>query len=222
MKHYETHFDEYIATSREINFHPELDEVYDNFPCELTEMSNVIMYGKSGIGKYTQALKLINKYSPSHLKYEKKTSVTMNKQEYIIKISDVHFEIDMSLLGCNAKVLWHEMYNHIVDIIKNRPFKSGVILCKNMHMINNDLLDIFYSYIQNNCIGGCVDIRYVFISESICFLPENIINCCEIIGLSTPDEKLMKKHLKKMGSVVSNAQYTSKTNNIKSLIFNNE
>ena len=41
------------------------------------------------------------------LKYERKMKFNFqNKREFLIKISDIHFEIDMELLGCNAKLLW--------------------------------------------------------------------------------------------------------------------
>ena len=47
---------------------------------------------------------MIKNISPSNSKYERKLDVTVNKKNYIFKISDIHYEIDMELLGCNAKV----------------------------------------------------------------------------------------------------------------------
>ena len=58
------------------------------------------------IGKYTQSLMFIKKFSQSNLKYERKININFNpKKSFIFKLSDIHFEIDMELLGCNAKVL---------------------------------------------------------------------------------------------------------------------
>uniref|UniRef100_A0A6C0FC66 Replication factor C C-terminal domain-containing protein n=1 Tax=viral metagenome TaxID=1070528 RepID=A0A6C0FC66_9ZZZZ len=216
MKHFETHFDEYIQASDECNFYPKHDTIYQSFSNEIKNMHNLILYGRSGCGKYTQALKIISKYSPSALKYEKKLQIHTNKNNYIIKISDVHFEIDMSLLGCNAKILWHEWYNQIIEIVSGRPVKAGIILCKNMHMINNDLLDIFYSYIQNNSMHKNIHIAFIFITESICFLPENILNCCEVIGYGQPLETKVKKQIKKYNSKGS-SQYNEDVQNIKQL-----
>ena len=48
-----------------------------------------------------------------------------------------------------AKLLWHEIYTHIVDIIEQYKTHQ-VIVCKNFHKINNDLLKVFYSYIQDS------------------------------------------------------------------------
>tara|TARA_Y100000816_G_scaffold291665_1_gene283757 strand:+ start:5913 stop:6884 length:972 start_codon:yes stop_codon:yes gene_type:complete len=216
MKYYETHFEEYVNSCIETNLHPELVETFESFPENVQDMRNIILYGKNGSGKYTQALYLINRYSPSNLKYEKKMSLSFAKSEYIIKISDIHFEVDMSLLGCNAKLLWHEMFNQIVDIINGRPNKSGIILCKNMTSVNNDLLDIFYSYIQNNKIAYNTCIKYIFLSESVCFLPENILNCCEVIGVCSPGITKIKKIVKKH-SGPSSVVYNDKVKNIKNL-----
>ena len=101
MKFYETHFEEYINAIQKQNLHPKLEKIYKKFPETLNELKNLIIYGPSGVGKYTQMLYLIKKYSPTELKYEKKISVNYNKQSYFFKISDIHYEIDMSLLGCN-------------------------------------------------------------------------------------------------------------------------
>ena len=38
---------------------------------DLNEMPNIILYGPSAVGKYSEALKIIEKYSRSNLKYEK-------------------------------------------------------------------------------------------------------------------------------------------------------
>ena len=144
MKFYETHFEEYIQENKRANLHPKLDKVYAKFPKTLNELKNVIFYGPSGTGKYSQVLKAIRGYSPSELKYEKKISLTYNKQQYFFKISDIHYEIDMSLLGCNSKILWHEIFMQIMDIITIKPEKVGIILCKNFHAIHTELLEIFY------------------------------------------------------------------------------
>ena len=87
------------------------------------------------------------------LKYEKKISVNFNKQSYFFKISDIHYEVDMSLLGCNSKIIWHEIYCQIIDIITIKTEKIGYIVCKNFHAIHNELLEIFYSYMQKHCYG---------------------------------------------------------------------
>ena len=49
----------------------------------------------------------------------------------------------MDLLGCNARLLWNNIYKAILDILSSRTGHSGIIVCKNFHKIHNELLDIF-------------------------------------------------------------------------------
>ena len=193
MKFYESHFEEYIVSNQKINLHPKLESVFlKNFPDSIQQLKNVIFYGPSGVGKYTQVLRSIKKYSPSELKYEKKLSIVFNKQVYYFKISDIHYEIDMSILGCNSKLLWHDIYQQIIDIISAKPEKNGIIVCKNFHEIHSELLDNFYSYMQNNLMTS-FNITFFIISEHISFLPDNIIKCCEIIHIPRPSATTYNK-----------------------------
>lgn len=195
MKFYETHFEEYINENNRVNLHPKLDKIYEKFPKKIIELKNLIFYGPSGTGKYTQMLKSIKKYSPSELKYEKKISLTYNKQQYFLKISDIHYEVDMSLLGCNSKLLWHEIYLQILDIISAKTEKSGIIVCKYFHDIHSELLENFYSYMQKNNVTS-IDLKFILVTEEISFIPDNIINCCEIINVSRPTKSLYIKCVK--------------------------
>jgi len=195
MKFYETHFEEYISENNKANLHTKLDKVYDKFPKFINELKNLIFFGPNGTGKYTQMLKSIKRYSPTELKYEKKISVNYNKQQYFFKISDIHYEIDMSLLGCNSKLLWHEIYQQVIDIISAKTDKSGIIVCKYFHEIHSELLDNFYSYMQQNN-SMSIDLKFIIITEEISFIPDNILNCCEIINISRPTKASYVKCIK--------------------------
>jgi len=195
MKFYETHFEEYINENSRLNLHPKLGKLYEKFPMHLQNLKNIIFYGPNGTGKYTQMLKSIKKYSPTDLKYEKKISLTYNKQQYFFKISDIHYEVDMSLLGCNSKLLWHEIYQQIIDIISAKTEKSGIIVCKYFHDIHSELLENFYSYMQKNN-DTSIDLKFILITEEISFIPDNILNCCEIINISRPTKTLYVKCIK--------------------------
>ena len=48
----------------------------------------------------------------------------------------------MSLLGCKAKIVFNDLYYHILDVLSVVQ-GSGIILCKNFHMIHSELLEIF-------------------------------------------------------------------------------
>jgi len=197
MKFYESHFEEYILENKRVNLHPKLEKLYVKFPKEINKLKNIIFYGPSGTGKYTQMLKSIKKYSQSDLKYDKKISVSYNKTQYFFKISDIHCEIDMSLLGCNSKMLWHETYLQIIDMIFAKHEKSGIIVCKNFHDIHSELLDNFYSYMQQNN-ANCVDLKFIILTEELSFIPDNILNCCQIINIDRPSKSNYIKCIKKL------------------------
>lgn len=201
MKYHETHFEEYISESKRENLHPKLDKIYNKFPLHIKQFKNLIFYGPNGVGKYTQMLKSIKHYSQSELKYEKKLIVTYDKKQYFFKISDIHYEIDMSLLGCNSKLLWHEIYSQIIDIISAKVEKSGIIVCKYFHEIHSELLDNFYSYMQQNTNLN-VDLKYILITKELSFIPDPILNCCEIINVPRPTKNAYEKCFKKLPSKI--------------------
>jgi hypothetical protein len=165
--------------------HPKLRDLYSTFPSTVGGLKNLMFYGPMGIGKYTQVLSCIQKYSPSDLKYEKRLTVTYDKEQYLIKMSDIHFEIDMSLLGCNAKLLWNEIYTQIIDVVISSISHNqvGIIVCTNFHKINSELLDNFYSYMQGI---NSVRLKYIIITEHVGFIPDNILNNCRIINVPKP------------------------------------
>lgn len=195
MKFHETHFEEYLVSQQEHSLHPSLNSIYKRFPAHLTEMKNLIFYGPKGVGKYTQMLAAIKAYSPTDLKYEKKICVSYNKIPYYFKISDIHFEIDMSLLGCHSKLLWNEVYNQIVDVVMARSEKIGIIVCKNFHEIHSELLDTFYSYMQTHD-HAAVKLTFILLSEELSFIPENIRNCCQVIKVPRPTRAAYNRALK--------------------------
>jgi hypothetical protein len=205
MKYYEDHFDEYLTANKRMNLHPSLHKVYCKFP--KNKMCNAIFYGPGGVGKYTQMLLAIKKYSPTELKYEKRMSITFNNEPVYIKMSDIHFEINMALLGCNSKLLWNEIYTQIIDVISMRPLMNGIIVCKNFHGIHGELLDVFYSYIR--CSNPRIMVSFVLLTDHIGFIPTNIIGCCEIVHVKRPSVAMYRKCLATFGPP-ANASNASK------------
>lgn len=215
MKFYETHYEEYINAIQQENLHPKLSKVLNAFPEKINDLKNVIFYGPSGIGKYTQMLNCIKKYSPSELKYEKKFNLTYDKRQYFFKISDIHYEVDMSLLGCHSKLLWHEIYQQIIEIVSAKNEKHGIIVCKYFQEIHSELLDNFYSYMQKNNATS-VHLCFFILTEELSFIPDNILNCCEVIHMSRPSKTTYNKCFKQKN--ISQLQLDNLTN-IKHLNF---
>ena len=216
MKYHEDHFEEYMNNNQRFELHPECNKIMSCLPDQLKKLPNLILYGPSGVGKYTQSLKIINKYSTSKLKYEKKMYINFNKQEFFYKISDIHYEIDMSLLGCNSKLLWHDLYQQIVDSIIAKTNRYAIILCKNFHDIHTELLENFYSYMQQNNFS--VNIKFILITKEVSFLPDNIINCCKLLNIGRPTKKnynlCIKNSTKINNQFIHNIKYLNNYNKL--------
>lgn len=187
MKFYETHFDDYLRSVKQAPIHD--SSVTDQFPHGLC---NTIIYGPPASGKYSQMLHYLCPFSPSNLKYESKITITTEKLVYKFKISDIHYEIDMGLLGCNAKTMWHEIYVQIVDVVSMKPMNAdgkriGVIVCKNFHLIHSELLDIFYSYMQQyRDRTKTIQLYFVLLTEHVSFIPNNIQDVCLCVHVPKP------------------------------------
>jgi hypothetical protein len=189
MKFYESHYEEYIQSVERDNIHSELKEIYNRMPNQGNRLENLIFYGPPGTGKYSQVLHFIKKYSPSELKYDKKMIINTDKQNYTYRISDIHYEVDMALLGCNSKIVWHELFFQIIDIISVKPDKFGIVICKNFHQIHSELLEIFYSYMQQyNNRQTNLKVVFIIITEQLSFIPTPIVKSCKTINIQRPSK----------------------------------
>lgn len=160
MKFYETHFEDYLNANEKYNIHPELDPLYDKLPNNINDCGNLIVYGPACVGKYTQVLKIIKKYSNSQLKYDKKIKIQSEKQAYVYRMSDIHYEIDMSLLGCNSKILWNDIFLQIVDIVSMKQEKKDLLFVR----ISIIFIQNYWKYfivIFNNIIMKIQIFKYV-------------------------------------------------------------
>lgn len=206
MKYFETNFEEYLISCEETNFHPKLIKTYEKIG---NNNYNLVFYGPSGSGKYTQSLFYLSGMSPTNLKYEKRVCVNFNKEDYYFKISDIHIEIDMELLGCNAKSLWNTIYDQIIDIINAKTDKTFIVLCKNFDSVHNELLNVFYSYMQEN---EYTKLNYILLCENVAFIPGNILDRCSIISVPKPTSIVIKKKFKN-NNVCSNLKNNYNNNN---------
>ena len=182
----------YLNNLKNFNIHKKYEKIIDKLPINIKDLNNIIIYGSQGIGKYSQALNIISKYSKNNLQYEKRIVLNIqNKYNITFKISDIHYEVDMSLLGCNAKLLWHELYYHILDILYTNRKEYGIILCKNFDKTNDDLLDIIYYYMNQS-----KKLKFILITENLSFFNDNIINFCDIFTFSRPSKNSYNKLVK--------------------------
>ena len=184
-------FHEYCEEKLRFNIHQDITNILNtgNKADRLTK--HMLYYGAKGIGKYSQALLNIQGFSPTKLKYERKLIVSYDKTDYLVMMSDIHFEIDMELLGCNSKSLFLAMIRHIEDIVETRSERVGIVLCKNFHLIHNELLDVFYSYMSR--MSHISKIVFHIISEHVAFIPDNIVASCHIVQMSRPTKAAIAK-----------------------------
>jgi hypothetical protein len=150
--------------------------------------NNYIFYGPPCSYKYKNVLKLLQHFSPSNLKYEKKLHINLVKTDFYIKISDIHYEIDIENFIYNSKSSWNDIYTIIYNSIASSINKKGYIVFRNFDKINYDLLDLLYNYMQKELFSS-LTIKYIIITESISFIPFKIINMCKVLHFSKLNKK---------------------------------
>jgi hypothetical protein len=192
MKFHETTFTEYCAAIDRYNLHPELEPVLSAFSQNIREVPNIILYGAAGVGKYSQALHLLKRYSPSELRYEHRAELELEKQTLIYRMSDIHYEVDFELLGTSAKTVWNDIYGQVCEMLANNmrnllnQSKVCFILCKGFHTINAELLEIFYSYLHPFHVPTGYQIRFILLTEHISFISQKILDSFQIVSVSRP------------------------------------
>jgi hypothetical protein len=179
-------FYEYCNASNKYNLHPELESMITQHS-NINQLDNLIFYGPPGSGKYTQALRYIQKYSSTQLKHEKKITINVACKSkiipFILKMSDIHFEINMAFIECYSKILWDEIYKQIMEIVSSRNTPS-IIICRDFQSITPDLLSIFYNYMRN--CGKPMPLKFIFLTTALSFMPNSIVESCNLIRVKQP------------------------------------
>ena len=85
MRYFSSKFEEYINDCKKHNMHKNMESLYNSMSNDLSKQNNLIFYGPSGIGKYTQVLHY-KKYSPTELRFERKLTLLSNKIEYELRL----------------------------------------------------------------------------------------------------------------------------------------
>tara|TARA_Y100001970_G_C14170429_1_gene823809 strand:- start:310 stop:1161 length:852 start_codon:yes stop_codon:yes gene_type:complete len=161
MKNYIKYIDQSIKNKKD-----ELINLFDT-------KHSIISYHNNGLINYNRIISLLYDFSPSKLKYSRKFEITYNTNDYIFNISDVHVEIDFNLLGVNELNIFIEAYNHIKDYLIQKK-EYIIIVCLNFENIKKELLNIFYTFLDNS------KIRFILLTKQISFLNNNILNQCFI------------------------------------------
>lgn len=192
-------FHEYITRVETFNLHskeaPQLALYCPPLSPSLCHLPNLVFYGAPGIGKYSQALFLLSKHGK--LTNRKKIAIyddtkkSDNKPLCHIWASDIHYEIDMQEL---TRETWHVIHQQICEIVSARPLgeKHGVIMCLNFHRISPTLLNSFHTFMQMTAkrispsSSSSPVIRFLFITETLTFIPPSILHTCDVVSLARP------------------------------------
>ena len=161
---------------------------------ELTSSNNrhIIIYGACSSSNHEYALQLLRPLSPSKLRYERKITYRADKHSVNILVSDVHHEVDMSLLGRNARSTWQQVYTTIVDSIKANHSKRGIIMCKNFENCCSDLVRVFFSYLQRPLVL-LTPVRFIILTSQCSFIPNSTKRRCQVVSLKTNIKELATK-----------------------------
>jgi len=130
-------------------------------------MKSILLYGPENSSKYKKAMELILPYSKSGLKYKRKIEITLNGEIYYYNISDVHFDIDFELLGTIVNTM-----------------ELGIVLCRNFHKIDPELLVLFHTFMRNPKIS------FLLCTRHLSFIPRHIKEICQIIVLKKEGNEL--------------------------------
>lgn len=152
-------------------------------------MESLILYGPPCSGKYTAAMELIRPFSKTELKYKRKMEIVVNQENYYFKVSDVHVEIDFELLGTNENAIWQEFIMSVRDIVRCNMNRC-IILCRNFHLIKDELSAIFHTFMRDPAI------KFILCTQHISYLPVAIKERCTIKNVKQlRTERYSQKHV---------------------------
>ena len=143
---------------------------------------HILFYGRKHSGKYVHCLRLLQLcFSPSNLKYEKKIMIEFEKQTIACKLSDVHYEVDFSIITFHTKRVWQKLFADIVDSINAKKISRAFIVCKHFHDICKELLECFHTYL----FSYASKITFIMLSEHFSFFPPQMLHQLNVVRISS-------------------------------------
>ena len=177
-----------VAEAREDPFHPDIISYLDAFPTSVAEMPSLIISGPQAAGKRTLGLVVVAGFSPSAMRYEKKLYIgeAPRRQEDVpcMPMSDIHFEVDMSLPCFGNKAGWASAHKAIVDAVEIRRHKYAFVMCTHFHLADRDLIRGFSNFMDSGVDG--VNLRYILVTEHYSRLPLEIRQMAHRIAVPVP------------------------------------
>ena len=144
---------------------------------------DTIIYGTTGSEKEQLVEDYLKRISPSSLKYERKLIYDGPKTQVLIRVSDVHYSVDLSLLKCGGLLAWHNVIDLIRGSIAARGKRMGLVLCYAAEECSTDILQAI-SHCLGRVFGRTVRVFFWLITSSISCLPQRIVSNCRMHRIS--------------------------------------
>lgn len=163
----------------------------------IEDNQNIIIYSNNNYTNYCYSLNFIKKQSISQLKYTRKITLHIKNNDYIFNISDIHLEVDFELLGVDEYNIFFELFNHIKEnILLNNKIKY--ILCLNFNNINKELLEVFYTFLNET------HIKFILLTNCISFISKTLLDNTKIYKIKNISESEYNKTYKSKIENLSN------------------
>ena len=162
------------------------------------ENKNIIVYGNNVMKNYIFTLHALKTLSKSELKYSRRIAINYGGEDILFNISDIHFEVDFSLLGVNQYNIFLTLFNHIKEnmIVDKKVF---YIVCLNYQDIKLELMNIFYSFMDET------KIRFLILTTELSFICDKIFQSSlikKVKGETTHVNESQKTHIQKLTKII--------------------
>lgn len=184
----------YTNYCRECNFEHS-ENILSQFP-----QRNIIIYGKNCIKNYGFSLSSLKSFSKSQLKYSRRIAIHHNGEDILFNISDIHFEVDFEILGVNQYNIFLNLFHHIKEnLISDK--QVFYVLCLNFQEIKIELMNIFYSFMNES------KIRFIILTNQISFICDKIFKSSvikKVKGQVLHINRSEQEHIEKVTNIILN------------------
>tara|TARA_Y100000389_G_C17435358_1_gene505165 strand:+ start:860 stop:1669 length:810 start_codon:yes stop_codon:yes gene_type:complete len=166
---------------------------------------NIIVYGNNVLKNYIFTLQALKPLSKSKLKYSRRIAINYSGEDILFNISDIHFEVDFTLLGVNQYNMFLTLFNHIKEsmVVDKKVF---YVVCLNYQDIKLELMNIFYSFMDEN------KIRFLILTTEISFICDKIFQSSlikKIKGEASHTNESKKNHIQKVTKFIEQKEHNT-------------
>tara|TARA_Y100000992_G_scaffold217784_1_gene150575 strand:- start:363 stop:1175 length:813 start_codon:yes stop_codon:yes gene_type:complete len=164
---------------------------YDNIvDLDCLSFKHIIVYGSNSIDNYCYILNMLKKQSKSQLKYSRRIAINFRSEEILFNISDIHVEVDFDLLGVSEYNIFLELFRHVTENVVSTK-KKIYIVCINFKNIKQELLSIFYTFLNTDRI------HFIFSTTNISFICDKILQETAIKKIKKTTPNIQQPNIEK-------------------------